>query len=354
MPTVLTMEIPKPTDPAEFEKIVCEAMQLKWETPRLQRNGRPGQKQDGVDIYGADDLERTVAIQCKRTVSAPSMALIEDEIAKAGNFQPAPSCLYIATTADPDVHLQKQVRVLSAQRVSSGLFAIGLLFWEEVVSGLIRNPEVLRAIYPQLDVSELRRRSDFSRAPLALEMGFYGGNLLGFAQLILGEVGDMVGEDPDQILVMTSLVRTASLRLLPPEYSDPIIRAADEVSREVQTGMGPGVADWGVISTASKRVSTRIDQSSSLLEPLDEQSLRVGLMLGRVYLSTEDPTPELLDRIEAEMRPLLTDAGKAHLRAKLDPIRKAVVNDGDLSLSWNEGIRGIAARDLRHRQLAEL
>lgn len=51
----------KPTDPAEFEKVVSEAMQLKWETPRLQRNGRPDQKQDGVDIFGADASATTFA-----------------------------------------------------------------------------------------------------------------------------------------------------------------------------------------------------------------------------------------------------------------------------------------------------
>lgn len=118
MPTITTMEVPRPTGWAEFETIVVDAMKLAWTTSRLQKNGRPGQAQDGVDIHGADDLERPVAIQCKRTVAAPSIKLIREEIVAAEGFVPQPITLYIATTADPDSTLQQAVRVLSLERTA--------------------------------------------------------------------------------------------------------------------------------------------------------------------------------------------------------------------------------------------
>jgi hypothetical protein len=93
-------------------------MKLAWTTSRLQKNGRPGQAQDGVDIHGADDLERPVAIQCKRTVAAPSIKLIREEIVAAEGFVPQPITLHIATTADPDSTLQQAVRILSAERTA--------------------------------------------------------------------------------------------------------------------------------------------------------------------------------------------------------------------------------------------
>lgn len=41
MPTITTMEIPRPTGWVEFETIVVDAMKLAWTTSRLQKNGRP-------------------------------------------------------------------------------------------------------------------------------------------------------------------------------------------------------------------------------------------------------------------------------------------------------------------------
>ena len=354
MPSVLTMELPRPTDAIEFEKIVTEAMQLKWETPRLQRHGRPGQAQNGVDIWGEDDLGRGVAIQCKRTVAAPSISLIEEEISKAETFQPPFTTLYIATTADPDVHLQKRVRLLSSSRVAQSRFAVGMLFWEDIVSGLIRNHQVLKTIYPQLDLTGFPEQPDFRRTSLALELGFHGGNLKGMAELILGEIGQMSGEDPDQILIIASLVKTASQRLLPPEYADPIADAADQVAAEVTKGMGGGEAKWSVISAASRRIRQRVDQSCSLLPPLDEQALRVGYLLGAAYLSTNEPTAELLDSIERETSLILTEQGRVDLRARLEPAREAVRTGGHAPLHWNERLRGLVSRDLRHRQLGLL
>jgi hypothetical protein len=354
MPSVLTMELPRPTDAIEFEKIVTEAMQLKWETPRLQRNGRPGQPQNGVDIWGEDDLGRSVAIQCKRTVAAPSISLIDEEISKAETFQPPFTTLYIATTADPDVHLQKRVRLLSSSRVAQSSFAVGMLFWEDIVSGLIRNSQVLKIIYPQLDLTSLAEQPDFRRASLALELGFHGGNMKGMAELILGELGQFSGEDPDQILIISSLIKTASQRLLPAEYADSIADAADQITAEVSAGMSGGQTKWSVISTGSERIRQRVDQACSLLSPLDEQALRVGYLLGAVYLMTEEPTMALLDRIEKETSLILTEQGRVEMRARLEPAREAVRAGNHAPFHWNERLRGLVSRDLRHRQLGLL
>ena len=62
MPTIYGMQFPEPSDWQELEVITRDAMQLKWGHPILQRNGRSGQEQHGVDIYGPDQLGRPVAI----------------------------------------------------------------------------------------------------------------------------------------------------------------------------------------------------------------------------------------------------------------------------------------------------
>jgi hypothetical protein len=58
MPTIHTIKIPIPKDWQEFESLVREAMILRWNSPNLQKNGRTGQAQQGVDV-----LDRRVTHQ---------------------------------------------------------------------------------------------------------------------------------------------------------------------------------------------------------------------------------------------------------------------------------------------------
>ncbi len=50
------MELPQPKNWQEFECLVLDALTQKWKSPNLQKIGRLGQKQHGIDIYGPDDL----------------------------------------------------------------------------------------------------------------------------------------------------------------------------------------------------------------------------------------------------------------------------------------------------------
>jgi len=93
--------------------MVLAAHIQRWKSPTLQMNGRPGQKQDGVDIYGPDDLGRKIGIQCKRYKDGIDMKVVNAEVASAEKYIGVFSALYIATMADHDAKLQQEVRVLS-------------------------------------------------------------------------------------------------------------------------------------------------------------------------------------------------------------------------------------------------
>lgn len=149
MPTLSTMEFPKPNDWKEFEKICLSALTIKWGVgSALTLHGRQGQKQNGVDIFGHDDLGRSVGIQCKQTLKNISKTIIDNEIRRAENFQPAISTLYIATTASTDAELQKYVRLYSAERCNKGLFALGIFFWSDIFENLSKDKSELLKHYP--------------------------------------------------------------------------------------------------------------------------------------------------------------------------------------------------------------
>ena len=50
------MTLPRPNDFEEFERVTLAALAQRWQSPNLQKNGRKGQKQAGVDIYGVDEI----------------------------------------------------------------------------------------------------------------------------------------------------------------------------------------------------------------------------------------------------------------------------------------------------------
>jgi hypothetical protein len=149
MPILSTMEFPKPNDWQEFEKMCLSALTIKWGIGSgLTLHGRQGQKQNGVDILGHDDLGRFVGIQCKQTLNTISQTIIDNEIKQAENFQPIISTLYIVTTASTDAELQKYVRLCSEERYNKSLFTVKILFWSDIFEYLSKDKSELLKYYP--------------------------------------------------------------------------------------------------------------------------------------------------------------------------------------------------------------
>ena len=123
-------------------------MILRWNSPNLQKNGRTGQAQQGVDVWGPDEIGRRVGIQCKRYKDPLVLKDVTDEVAEAEKFKGKFSALFIATTTDHDSTLQAKVRQLSDQRVALGKFAVSIMFWDEIISSLALNPIVFKNYYP--------------------------------------------------------------------------------------------------------------------------------------------------------------------------------------------------------------
>ena len=150
MPTFADSRVALPRSWDEFEDIVCSAAKNRWSNPDFTRHGRQGQRQDGVYIYGSDQKDMLVGIQCKNTWSGITSNIIAQEVQKAESFQPRLTALYIATTADTDQAVQGSVREMSAARKSRGEFEVRVLFWSDLWLDLTLNETRLFQHYPQL------------------------------------------------------------------------------------------------------------------------------------------------------------------------------------------------------------
>ena len=78
MPTLSNINLPTPKSWDEFEEITLDALRIKWDSPNLQRHGRQGQAQAGVDIFGDDYLSQKAGVQCKKYDTALTIKTIKE------------------------------------------------------------------------------------------------------------------------------------------------------------------------------------------------------------------------------------------------------------------------------------
>jgi hypothetical protein len=122
---------------------------LRWGHGNFFRNGRLGQKQDGVDIYGSEAASDIIGIQCKNTNGHISESLVLKEIEHAEQFLPALDVLYIATTCSRDGTLQRKLRLISEDRAARHAFPVYLLFWDDILSDLAKEDAEFFKHFPE-------------------------------------------------------------------------------------------------------------------------------------------------------------------------------------------------------------
>jgi hypothetical protein len=137
--------ISKPENWQDFESLCKKLWGEIWEIPhKIKKNGRLGQPQSGVDIYGIPKNEFEYwGIQCKGrdeyTSAKLTKADIDKEIRKAKTFQPKLKVFIIATTANKDVEIEEYVRVKDFESRSTNEFEILLYCWEDIADLIEEN-----------------------------------------------------------------------------------------------------------------------------------------------------------------------------------------------------------------------
>jgi hypothetical protein len=148
-------QIAPPKSWEKFEDLCLALCRAEWGDVNTTKNGRQGQKQAGVDVFGHNIKQGggLWGVQCKQKNSGVGSKLtkkdIKAELAKADTFQPKLAHWIIATTAATDAKLQEYVRLLSAERVEQGFFPVSVWFWEAIYERLPLHREVAELFYPE-------------------------------------------------------------------------------------------------------------------------------------------------------------------------------------------------------------
>lgn len=146
-------QIVPPRSWADFENLCLAIFRAEWNSPLALKNGRTGQPQHGVDIYGSPQPNLLFGIQCKgkdrNYGSKATVGELREELTKAEKFSPRLSHWIFVTSASKDEKIQRVARNLTAERKAKGQFPITALGWEDIQSLLARHPNVIEDFYPE-------------------------------------------------------------------------------------------------------------------------------------------------------------------------------------------------------------
>lgn len=142
MPSEYQISLPIPPDYSEYENIVKEYLKDRFQK-EFSKFGRQGQKQYGIDVFCSDGI----VVQCKNyTASKLTKKILEQDISNAEKHFPFITQFIIATTAEPDATIQDYI----LNRKQN--FVIEICYWSNIVSFLLKNPEIRDLFYPKMNM----------------------------------------------------------------------------------------------------------------------------------------------------------------------------------------------------------
>lgn len=150
----IEVEIAPPANWQDFERLTLDYARRAWKDDYAERQGRQGQAQAGVDVFGYNrSVRENTGIQCKKkkNSASPSKQLttaeIDAEISAAKSFKPKLDRFVIATTGPRDANLQAHVRALNA---AGQPFKVSLMFWEDYQDFLNDHTDLMYRYYKEV------------------------------------------------------------------------------------------------------------------------------------------------------------------------------------------------------------
>lgn len=175
MPTVSQFFQP-PLYWQQFEDLALGMLREVYDIPNAQQYGRPGQAQNGVDVFGRSKRYGTIGIQCKRLADLDpkgdpypggpiSRKFLRETAEQALSFKHDLKLWILATTARRDTAVQGWVNEINQEWEDKGLDRLVIVWtWDECIAHLNTFPHLQRWYYET--VIEVRGAKDLDEVIL--------------------------------------------------------------------------------------------------------------------------------------------------------------------------------------------
>jgi len=152
-----SISIPRPLNWQDFERNCRVLFECILGDPNTQLNGRAGQSQNGVDIWGRRGGQGThwVGVQCKGKNGDYHIKVTETElraeVRKARNFIPTLSEFIIVTTASDDARIQEVARIITEGNEDSGNpMVVDVWGWGTLQGRISQYANAIEAFHPDI------------------------------------------------------------------------------------------------------------------------------------------------------------------------------------------------------------
>jgi len=146
-----------PESEVVFEELCLEVLKRHWSRPGLERFGKKGENQYGVDIFDTLGESPEYAAQCKLKEQWKSLepGEIRAEVEKAKTFPSKLDHYAILTTGKVSGEAQLTIKATNQEHRKVGLFKVELWTWDKITKLIRQYPEVEQQFYGGLRSEEV-------------------------------------------------------------------------------------------------------------------------------------------------------------------------------------------------------
>lgn len=158
----MSFTLPKLDNSNDFEELVRDLYAIRLRNPNLQRYGRSGQEQHGIDIVGIAGKDYPnglgAVIQCKNhTANIADNKICSEIDAELTSFNKSSfqkDRFNFVTSANNSVTVIEHVEKINSERQKVGVEPISIQFWDDISRDVLNNQFLLHKYYgDQLSVA---------------------------------------------------------------------------------------------------------------------------------------------------------------------------------------------------------
>lgn len=123
-----------PNNEIDFELFCRRFLRHLWDSTHVQRLGKRGERQFGIDLIDASGVKPFRAAQSKHHELDKTIPFheIEPEVEEAKKYEVPLDEYYVLTTARKTIDVQTKILKLNQEHRKQGLFSVILLCWQDI------------------------------------------------------------------------------------------------------------------------------------------------------------------------------------------------------------------------------
>jgi len=344
--------LPPPANWQDFEGLCLDLLCEIYGIDQVQKYGRPGQEQSGIDIIiGPDPKNDWIGVQCKKKEVYPEKHLSESEVQRevtnATAFKPTISQYIIVTSAPRDKKIQDLAMEITERHRGrgEGKFSVKIWSWDDIEELLRKTPAVLKRWYPAHQMPDIieaigtKVTAEDEETRMVVKDGFHQQREFLSSAIELTAFSTEYHEDLDIIKKELDEHRpSTALRWLSDFRKSKWSRASDDIKYRIVTMQGIAEARLNNFDSGARKFIQALQYKPH------EEKAKLNAALGHILVGECDVAEELArDVIKGNpfnpigyARLIQAQGAKGSIEPIIDLIPKSLLHSPDVAVALGQ------------------